>query len=1462
MRKTLIIVAIVLVVLGAAAYALLAGPWAAESVRSRLVTEATKSLGREITVTRLSGDPIRGVVLEGVRIADPPGTPPGTFFEAPRVIVHYDPGKLLTDLLTSRGVTKSILFIEVERPFLVLARDVRGRWNYTDLLAPRPGQPMSPAFTAKVIVREGSLVFSDALDLRAGPFAAHFDRITGTVDFAHSPRIDVSADAVNTDGATPALLHVTGQATLGEEKFDLDIAARGGSNAYWGPYLLRLPWLAWRGGTFDGVMHLLASRWGHSVVLDYRGRLLLRNGQALLLPQRTTLSEINGPLVVDNVGISTDGATMVVSGALPGVRAPASPVWVRGTITHVAGVHLDLAIRSPSLDLATLQRLIFPQTGVRVAGRAGGDARIVGSLGALRVDGRIASASGRVNNQGFAGLAGTFQYYGGLLVFDRMTVQAGGGQIRGHLRLSTADGSFFAQADARSVDTLILPGLGITIDRSLRGSATGFVAAAGAPGNVLVYGRLRVDRGSIFGIGFDQLETVFGYRRGAVEVDRLFARSGTSTMHAYGEVKRGGEMALALAGHDVNLVSVGERFGLGQWLAGRADVTGSLVGSLRQPVLSGDIWARGGRLGPFPFDSAAGDIQVRSTGVSSSGLTLHDGRGTYRAEGGIRWDGKGQVDLTVRADNVPAERLLAIADVPVDLHGTLRGTLTVSGPLRRPQAAGTVELREGRVEGQRVDRAQAEFRWTGTDLLLDRATASVNSSIVEARGSVSRRGALGISFSAQDLNARDIGALRSDVIQVAGRVDLTGTISGTLAAPVVNTAVSSKSLVLNGQRFDQAAGTVAYRRGRFFLNPLVLRQGDGTFQLSGNLDLRDDPVLQVQVQARRARLSTLLGLARVRPPFALDGLLDGDLTAAGAFSNLSATLVARLTSGTIGDHPVREAAVDAALANHAVTLRSLQIAADRGDLIGAGRIDLRGDSEVEFAGRGLSLDLLRPMLGISRPLSGTLDFTLQLTGRLTDPQVGLSASVTNGAIGSTAFDQFVLQAYYRDGQFQIEQGLLQEGRHKAQLEGSVPFNPARLRFDDSRPMNLHLQLVDADLSLLGLLTDQVERAEGPLLGEVALTGTVGRPKMDGSLSVADGVIKLRGIDPAFTSVRGQVTFDQDEIRVGTVTARAGEGTVTLTGTVGISSFRPDRLNLQLVADGARVKYAPAFAGRIDGTLKLEGTAVRPVISGGLTLSGGDLAVTSTRTATGPVEGLNPILDVDLRSGQELWVNVGALRFLVHGTVHAAGSWRGPKLAGEVTAERGTFIAFNNSFMLTEGQATFSEFRGLVPFVEAHGQTQVPARIGDRIETVTVFLTVQGTPDNLMLLLSSDPPLPREQILSALARQAGVAQLLEGDLEGALRAELSNALFGPFNRALAQALGLEEFRIAFDFERPLQLRIGKLLVSNLYVTLTSEFGSTPRHVWALEYRFSPNTRLTLSIDNTGRVDFLYLVTYRF
>jgi len=183
----------------------------------------------------------------------------------------------------------------------------------------------------------------------------------------------------------------------------------------------------------------------------------------------------------------------------------------------------------------------------------------------------------------------------------------------------------------------------------------------------------------------------------------------------------------------------------------------------------------------------------------------------------------------------------------------------------------------------------------------------------------------------------------------------------------------------------------------------------------------------------------------------------------------------------------------------------------------------------------------------------------------------------------------------------------------------------------------------------------------------------------------------------------------------------------------------------------------------------------------------------------------------------------------------------PALAGGGTGG-GEYRAFGTTFVVEEGTAVFQEFRGVEPLVSARART--------RVADVTVFVHVAGTPGQMQVSLSSDPELPHERIVQLLAAQAGIQQALAGDVEALLRQQLARFLLGEFEVRLRQLLGLSELRIEYDFEQPLRLRLGRFLVENLYLTLTTVFDTQTRFLWALEYRFARHYALVFSHDTLG------------
>ncbi len=1457
-RQSLNLASVLLLTAGSAfLYGFVASGRLHEQARRAVEAAVARQLQRPVRIGAMRGDPLRGVVLEGVTVARGERPAEGYVITAAQITVSFRPAALLGDLLRRRGVLRSITAITLVRPEIWLEISPAGRWNVLDLVA-RPGAPAAGlANLAPVVtVHDGRVSLTD-LSGPPHPFRARFVEVSGRADFRRAPAVELEAALVSLHAGGRTPVTVRGRYLLDRGALDVDLRAEGAPLVQWGAYLVRTPTLVFTGGTADAQIHLLRAPWGARRPLDYRGSVRLVDGAATLLPRRARLTGVRGVLRVDNYRLATDGLRLSVDG---------SPLLVRGEAALRFGRRLDLAVTSPRLDLAAVQRLLFPGAQVRLEGTTGADMRITGSWSAPTIQGTIAGARGAVNRQPGAVESGGLTRLGGLLVLRDVTAVLGDARLRGEVRLAVGRGETLLAAEGENLPPDLLARVGLRLP--LSGRLQGSVVLGRAPQALVAEAAGRMGPGEAGGVHVDYLRAGGWYVDGEVAFPYLVAGRRETVLRAAGVLRRGAlEVDAAATGLDLG--EVARQVGMPPRLQATVEAAGRVSGTLAEPVFDGTVISGPGTLASLEFDSAQGPLRLSRHGLRTPGLVVREGRGTYLASGTVRWAAPSSVALTVQAEDIPAASLTRSAAVPLRLSGRLSGRLAVGGTVTRPVASGRVTLVEGSVQGQRVDEAVVTFRWQAGALALDGLRARVGDSVLAARGTVDRAGALRLSFAARDFDLQRLTALPAEVVRAAGRLDLDGRVEGTAANPTVVAAFSAQDLVLNQQPFDRADGVVRWASGRLALEPVTLSQGEGVYTVRGTLGLRP-PVLDLRGEVARGSLATLLSLGRLRAPVPLDGRLDGTVTVQGTRARPAATLEARLTRGRLGDEPIDE--VDALLSFRDDVVRVDRLSGRSGEGVFAarGQVALHGESQLEVGGADLNLALLWPLVGLQRPLAGTLNFTTQISGRWQDPEVGLSLDVRRGSVNGLRFDSLVANAFYRDGQLHVEQALLSEDGHRVKGVGVIPLSPARGVLAEG-PMRFEISLVQADLSLLALLLPPVQEATGRLEGQVLLSGTPGRPAMTGRLAVRDGLIRLRGLVPPLEGVQAGITFSQDRLSLSAFTARLGEGTLEATGSVAIAHFRPERVErLAVRARDARVEVPPYFAGAVDADLTLSGSLTGaqapPELTGEVTVKRGDLDALALlpapgRQAASPGPDLR-LRDVRLVSGEDLTVHLGRMRVEIAAgdALAVGGTLRQPSVTGRLTAQRGAVTVFGRTFTLREGEARFLPQLGMRPLISLDAETDLLLEDGS---TTKVFLEArQVFPEEMVdrVVLRSDPPHSREEIVGLLA--GGAVAEPGVDVQALLRAELGRALLGGVETAIARALGLSEFAVQYDFARPLQLRVGRLLVRDLYLRLTTIFEQETRFVWSLEWRFLRNVMLAFSVDNAGRSDALLQYTFRF
>ncbi len=203
---------------------------------------------------------------------------------------------------------------------------------------------------------------------------------------------------------------------------------------------------------------------------------------------------------------------------------------------------------------------------------------------------------------------------------------------------------------------------------------------------------------------------------------------------------------------------------------------------------------------------AGGRTTLRTTQLNVAGGTVNVAGQAFQG----KWQG------TAVAQKIPLKAFSA------DLRGNFNGQFNLAGTLDsfRPadiRAQGEATFSEGLSVIRQPMTAQVQ--WDGQKLAVQRATApgfSATGAVfakLEGAGAPAITG-LDLNVNATNLSLQDLAIPTPSTIQLAGRTDFTGRITGSAAAPRVTGNVNLRDLMVNGTAFEkQMQGTVTVAQG-------------------------------------------------------------------------------------------------------------------------------------------------------------------------------------------------------------------------------------------------------------------------------------------------------------------------------------------------------------------------------------------------------------------------------------------------------------------------------------------------------------------------------------------------------------------------------------------------------------------------------------------------------------------------
>ncbi len=1016
--------------------------------------------------------------------------------------------------------------------------------------------------------------------------------------------------------------------------------------------------------------------------------------------------------------------------------------------------------------------------------------------------------------------------------------------------------------------------------------------AIGPQGIVVQADALHLHNATIHGLPISQATGTLVIRNGALQVKSARATIASGAVVAAGPFDRG--IALVATHLDAKQLRA-----LGLPLdAGTVDASGTLAQGAPLPTFNGGVAVANGRVQHFAV-AGSSLVALQGDGVQLD-HTVGGMDNVYAiASGDVQALTSGAPAYDVNA-NVPAGDLRTVVNdlgiVPHYAEGTFGADVAVRGAGLAPQVSGLIAVPAGSVNG---------LYFTGGSGIIDAGTSGV----VVQDGAVTV-GSTQLAFDAVENPATSALQLRSSYANLSdfnNFFDTGDTLSGT--GPVRFDVVSSAHrLSSNG---DINIAHLRYRnlpigttvaswssvRG-VVVGSLNITGAQGTLHSHGSIGIaqepsfldtvRDSTYYGVSAQLVDVDLSTWIA-ALGAPQVAVTGRVGANATLSGRWPYPHLKGNVELDNGTVWRFPIDKATATLSTSGQRVLLDSASVASPGLTAEAYGSMGFSMQQPLQFTLHASSSDLPRLAAELWRrqlAVSGSFESTLTLGGTPANPTVnatfdgtktvlyGVSVPSLHGAIALQRHN-----AVLHDASITLPRGVIA-------ITGSVPIeiNPFVIG-PRNAPVSVNVTAKDVDPSAFDVLLGNNTKLGGTIAGDLAISGTVVQPQINGRFSISKGLFVSDLSRTPITGIEAQIAFNRSSASVDKLQGNFGSGTIVGSGSL---AFGPNPTYLvKLTARGAQLNLPAYGTGTLDGavTLSRNGGAAA-LLNGKVQLSNATIPFSAFLAATqhaAQTTTLPPLdLDVAMAIGKNVRVRgsgFGAgLDIGATGSAQLSGTLAAPTMAGTFSATSGTLTYYDRAFRVQSAHVVFRPENGIIPTIRATATTHVTnPDPNSPYSGVDVTVAVDGPATNPRISFSSSPAgYSNEQILAMIAPFGGVILsglsyapslngygTVPGQAAGAtgtfsagqeafniLNAQFAAGLLNPVEGALSQGLGVQNVNLTLDYWGNVGFSASRLLGKTVNFIYAATFGIPQRTSFGLQLvgERATSAQLTFFFEN--------------
>ncbi len=1308
MTRKWAVVGTVIAIFAVAVFSLwLEKPVLTQAVAETVTTSINEHLNGTVSFSSLDISLSGRAVLTQPVIADKAGK---TVITSDRIDVAVNPWKAVRLAASGGNVIESVETISIEAPRVNLWENREKQWNVASLVKTSDSKS-DTGFRAAVRLHDGTVqaTLGDGTTIVAND-------CEGTLDFSSYPAIYGDVTATVDGHALSASGHYTSA-----RQYDGTIKADAVKAAYVSQFIPDTVAVTVTDGSIEHVKAHLSQ--GHNGFF-LSGEADISGGAAQA--QGYMLEALQG-----HVQLSTDDVSLTgVSGQVNG-----QAFSLQGTIkTNTDSPVFNLAVDVPGADLSAL----LPGSDLPVSGTAGAKVTVWGTVDDLSVAGTVHVPEASVQGVTLQNGTADFSYDHKQAVIDSFAADVAGGHITGKASYNQDNGNYEGSVEADAIQLEALPQMPAAVLGSLSGSAL-FQGNTGT-GQINASGRFSADSLSYNGIEAQQASGEFSYVDGVLTVPQAVASVRGGTVQVSGVYSEAGGTDATLAVTDLPL-DMFSSFATVP-LSGTVTAYGHVSGAA--PDWEFTFTAQQGTVMDVPFDTITGTLRGSSLHIEIPGVTWKYVDGTQQARGMVDLSTR-DIRLSVQTSHMRLERFLPLAgkgDLP--LTGWLDNQVDLEGTLDDLKASGSIHLTDGSAYGYL-------YKEVSTAYSLKNGVVTIsNGNIYAYQSHISFYGTAGDTLAIH-VDSPDIDiarALPKEKLQRSGTLGISAYIGGTPSSPTAVGSVTAKNLVINHIPITELKGDFGYYGGIVRLTDFHFKQNDGVYDANGSWNPSSGWIM-TRASVHDGDIESAIKLFNL-PLQKISGKIDGNVSIDGTVKNPRGKIAGQITQAVMDGYSVEPADIDIQLEDGVIKVNKLMLNVDQGVLAAQGTYALDGPVNLQVGSRNFSSRILLDVLGRSDiPLDTRIDSAANITGTSYLPQADISLQLNGGTMNGISFTNVFGLANIRDNIIHINQAYISREPYKASAYGSIPVKALTGNRDSQESMDVTFRLDNAGLDILTFLTPLVKSASGAINGSIDVTGTLAAPRMKGSITTHDGMIQFRDLKDPLQGLDGTLTLDGSKLTLsanGTMDKKKSkkQGNFTLQADATWDGWQLNGYEGTLVLNKLGIDNT-YFKGPLSGKLSLSKEGDLPKLAGIVQIDNATVNVPLLLTMSDSSTDMAMDLTVALGDKVRLY-NPALYDVIVKGSANFRGTLAHPQTSGRYEAVKGTIRYLDTRFVLSKGEADFSQLDTLMPYLDIEGHS--------RVGQYNIMLTVKGPVENMHMLLRSQPPLSRQQIVSLITLRNG------------------------------------------------------------------------------------------------------------